>query len=100
MFKKFLSAIILVFAFLFFNVNAVNAVENTSGLPDEVFLNAGIGEKMGYWAVVNYGEEYISSDEIVIDIDKNDGRLDILLNFYLDVSGEVILFNVTTGLIN
>ena len=71
MFKKFLSAIILVFAFLFFNVSEVKAVENTSGLPDEVFANAGIGNKMGYWAVVNYGEEYIDSDNIVIDIDKN-----------------------------
>ena len=71
MFKKFLSAIILVFAFLFLNVSEVKAVENTSGLPDEVFANAGIGTKLQYWAVVNYGEDYIDDKNIVIDLDKD-----------------------------
>lgn len=33
----------------------------------------------------------------IVDINKNDGKLDVLINFYSDVSGEVVLFNVTTG---
>ena len=70
MYKKFLSAIILVFAFLFLNVslnniNNVNAIE--SNLPEDIKDNAGYGEM--YWAIANYGSDYVGKD-IVIDIQR------------------------------
>jgi hypothetical protein len=37
-------------------------------LPEEVFSNAGWGTKAGYWAVVNYGSDYIGTTEVTIDI--------------------------------
>ena len=47
MVKKFLSAIILAFAFLFLNLSFehVKAAE----LPGDIMANAGIGSKKGYW---------------------------------------------------
>lgn len=69
MYKRFLSAIILVFAFLFLNMSFENInVTAAETLPEEIMANAGRGEK--YWAVVNYGADYITSREIIIDIQK------------------------------
>ena len=86
-----------------YNLDSDSKVENftITSSDDEVY-------KITYVDIDNDGNEKVYSPVIkevyggltgvsVIDIDKNDGRLDILLNFYLDVSGEVILFNVTTG---
>lgn len=72
MYKKFLSAIILVFTFLFFNLssNSINIHAETAELPGEVYDNAGWGEKMNYWAMINYGADYIGSNEIIIDIQR------------------------------
>ncbi len=70
--KKFLSAIVLFFAFLFLNLSfnsyKVNA-EDT--LPEEIYKNAGIGEKKGYWALVNYGEDYVGNINVVINIQRD-----------------------------
>lgn len=68
MFKKFFSALMLVFAFLFLNMGS--SVENVKAeeLPPEVFDRAGWGEKMNYWAIINFGAEYVGSQEITIDI--------------------------------
>ena len=52
MYKKFLSAIILVFAFLFLNVSVNHSFVNAEELPEEIFANAGYGEKKGYWAII------------------------------------------------
>ena len=69
MVKKFFSAIMLAFAFLFLNLglNSTN-VKSAQELPDNIFANAGIGEKLGYWAIVNYGADYIGDTEVTIDI--------------------------------
>ncbi len=65
MVKKFFGAIILAFAFLFLNVSIeVKAAD----LPEEIMANAGIGEKKGYWAIVNYGADYIGDNQVTIDI--------------------------------
>ena len=68
MLKKFLSAIILAFAFLFVNMGINVANINAEELPGEILANAGVGEK--YWAVVNYGADYVGSSQIIIDIQK------------------------------
>ena len=68
MYKKFLSAIILVFAFLFLNMGVKGNNVLAEDLPSEVLANAGKGEK--YWAVINYGADYIGSHQITIDIQK------------------------------
>ena len=86
-----------------YNLDSDSKVETftITSSDDEIY-------KITYVDIDNDGNEKVYSPVIkevnggltgvsVIDIDKNDGRLDILLNFYLDVSGEVILFNVTTG---
>lgn len=71
MIKRFLSAILLVFAFLFFNT-ALNSVcvSAEDELPESVYDNAGWGEKMNYWALVNYGADYIGSNEVTIDLQR------------------------------
>ncbi len=70
MVKRFFSAIILAFAFLFLNLgfNTSNVVLAQDDLPENIFANAGIGEKLGYWAIVNYGADYIGDTEVTIDI--------------------------------
>lgn len=66
MVKKFLSAIVLAFAFLFLNVS-FNEVKAES-LPGDIMANAGIGTKKGYWAIADLGADYIGDSEITIDI--------------------------------
>ena len=68
MFKRFYSVFVLVFAFLFLNIGVNSFSVSADELPEEVLVNAGRGEK--YWAVVNYGADYIGSHQIVIDIQK------------------------------
>ncbi len=74
MIKKFFSAIAIAFAFLFLNVSLNYNNANAQELPDEILANAGIGEKLGYWAIVNYGADYVSgpsngTDNVVVTID-------------------------------
>ena len=58
MVKKFFSAIMLAFAFLFLNLGLNStSVKSAQDLPENIFANAGIGEKLGYWAIVNYGAD-------------------------------------------
>lgn len=66
MVKKFLSAVILAFAFLFLNLS-FNEVKAES-LPGDIMANAGIGTKKGYWAIADLGADYIGDSEITIDI--------------------------------
>ena len=69
MVKKFFSAIMLAFAFLFLNLGLNStSVKSAQDLPENIFANAGIGEKLGYWAIVNYGADYIGDTEVTIDI--------------------------------
>ena len=84
MLKKFFSAIIIVFAFLFLNmsINSVNVKAE-----DDIFANAGFGEKKNYWAIANYGEDYVGSEEIVIDIQK-EAVADPEVNFIAIVESE------------
>jgi hypothetical protein len=64
MVKKFFSAIMLAFAFLFLNLGLNStSVKSAQDLPENIFANAGIGEKLGYWAIVNYGADYIGDPE-------------------------------------
>ena len=70
MYKRFFSAIMLVFAFLFLNLSINTTSIKAEELPEEIIANAGMGEKGKYWAIVNYGANYITSKEIIIDIQK------------------------------
>lgn len=70
MIKKFLSAIIIAFTFLFLNVSLNCNKASAQELPEEILANAGIGEKLGYWAIVNYGADYIGDDVVTIDIEQ------------------------------
>ena len=67
--KKFLSAILLVFAFLFLNIglNSFNVKAEESQSSDPLH-NAGYGKL--YWAIANYGADYTSDLNVTIDIQK------------------------------
>lgn len=71
MYKKIFRAIILVFTFLLLNFFAFNAtsVIKAEDLPANLYANAGKGKL--YWALVNYGEDYVGNRQIVIDIEKD-----------------------------
>lgn len=67
--KKFLSAIILAFAFLFLNLSVKGEyIHAEEELPEEIFANAGWGEKKNYWAIINYGADYVGDTQVTIDI--------------------------------
>ena len=68
MIKKIFSAILLVVAFLLLNLGFNPISIHAEELPGEIFANAGWGEKKNYWAIVNYGADYIGSTEVTIDI--------------------------------
>jgi len=68
MIKKFFSAIVIVFAFLFLNIGVNYSPVKAEELPESIKANAGIGEKMEYWAIVDYGAQYIGDDHVTIDI--------------------------------
>lgn len=68
MLKKIFSVFLFAFTFLFINIGMSQNVVKAEDLPDEILVNAGRGEK--YWAVVNYGADYIGSNQIIIDIQK------------------------------
>lgn len=70
MIKKFLCAIVIAFTFLFLNVSLDYNNATAQELPNEILVNAGIGEKLGYWAIVNYGADYIGDDVVTIDIEQ------------------------------
>ena len=86
MIKKFFGAIILAFAFLFLNVSIdVKAAD----LPEEIMANAGIGEKKGYWAIVNYGADYIGDNQVTIDI-QQEALADTSVNSIAIVESEYV----------
>lgn len=68
MIKKFLTAIIIAFSFLFLNLSFNEINIKAEDLPSEILVNAGRGTKMNYWAIVDYGADYIGDSEVTIDI--------------------------------
>ena len=67
--KKVLRVFFLVFAFLFLNLLSINV---SSVKAEDVSLdltNAYRGEIMNYWALVNYGNDYVGDDTITIFLD-------------------------------
>lgn len=66
--KKFLSAILLVFAFLLINVSLKTINLQAAETTPEYLKNAGYGDK--YWAIANFGADYTSDLNITIDIQK------------------------------